>query len=208
MINFNPAPLTKKQRLVKRVFDLIASIFMLILSLPLMILAAIAIRIDSPGPILLKQKRVGENGNLFGMYKYRSMVQEAMNQVENPGQNNGNQTHKLPEDPRTTRVGRLLRRSSLDELPQLFNVIRGEMSLVGPRPELPIFVDQYQPWQKERLTCPQGMTGWWQINGRNLQPMYRYTEYDLYYIQHYSFWLDITIFLKTIWVVICGKGAF
>ena len=208
MSNLNPPWLTKKQRLVKRVFDLIASILMLILFLPLMVLIAIAIRIDSPGPVILKQKRVGENGDRFGMYKYRSMAQEAMDQIENPGQNDLNQTHKLPEDPRTTRVGRLLRRSSLDELPQLFNVIKGEMSLVGPRPELPIFVNQYQPWQKTRLTYPQGMTGWWQINGRNLQPMYRYTEYDLYYIQHYSFWLDITIFMKTIWVVIRGKGAF
>ena len=208
MSNLNPPRLTKKQRLVKRVFDLIASILMLIVCLPLMLLIAIAIRIDSPGPVLLKQKRVGENGNLFGMYKYRSMAKEAMDQIEKPGQTHRNQTHKFPEDPRTTQVGRLLRRSSLDELPQLFNVIKGEMSLVGPRPELPIYVDQYQSWQKTRLTYPQGMTGWWQINGRNLQPMYQYTEYDLYYIQHYSFWLDLTIFMKTIWVVIRGKGAF
>ena len=109
---------------------------------------------------------------------------------------------------RVTRLGRLLRRSSLDELPQLFNVLQGDMSLVGPRPELPDRVTEYEPWQRQRFTVPQGMTGWWQVNGRSERPMHLNTEDDLYYVQHYSVLLDIYILLRTVGVVLGGKGAF
>ena len=120
----------------------------------------------------------------------------------------GNLTYKIPDDPRVTHVGKFIRRASLDELPQLFNVFKGEMSLIGPRPELPALVKHYEPWQRKRFAVPQGITGWWQVNGRSDKPMHLHTEDDLYYVQNYSLRLDLTILLKTIWVVLRGKGAF
>ncbi len=116
--------------------------------------------------------------------------------------------HKKPDDPRVTRVGRFIRRSSLDELPQIINVLRGEMSLVGPRPELPWLVEHYESWQQRRFAVPPGMTGWWQINGRSDRLMHMHTEDDLYYIQNYSPWLDLQILWRTIGVVLHGRGAF
>ncbi|MBK7451879.1 MAG: sugar transferase [Anaerolineales bacterium] len=116
--------------------------------------------------------------------------------------------HKSRSDPRVTRVGRFLRRFSLDELPQFINVVRGDMSLVGPRPEMPHLVDKYQPWQRKRFAVPPGITGWWQVNGRSDRPMHLNTEDDLYYIQNYSILLDIQILIKTVWVVLFGKGAY
>jgi lipopolysaccharide/colanic/teichoic acid biosynthesis glycosyltransferase len=154
--------------------------------------------------------RVGENGRLFAMYKFRSMVDgaERMQETVNEENGNGDLIHKKPDDPRVTRVGRFLRRTSLDELPQLFNVLKGEMSLVGPRPELPWLLEQYEPWQHKRFAVPQGMTGWWQVNGRSDKPMHLHTDDDIYYVQNYSLWIDIYILLKTPWVVIRGKGAY
>ena len=115
---------------------------------------------------------------------------------------------KRMQDPRTTSVGRFLRKTSIDELPQLLNVIRGEMSLVGPRPEMPYLVDQYEPWQRRRFSIPQGITGWWQINGRSDKPMHLHTEDDLYYIQNYSLWLDIIILIRTFWIIFKHNGAY
>ena len=194
------------ERLVKRTFDLTLGLILSILLLPVMLLIALAIRLDSPGPLLFKQVRAGENGRPFVMLKFRTMTAEASKQsAENQEVSS---EHKKRDDPRLTRLGRPLRRLSLDELPQLFNVLRGDMSLVGPRPEVPWLVDKYAPWQRKRFAVPQGITGWWQINGRSDKPMHLNTDEDLYYVYNYSLWLDIKILLKTPLVVTRGKGAF
>lgn len=198
------------QRLVKRAFDLIVTTVTLVPALPLMGLIALAIRLDSPGPILFRQERVGEGGKVFTMLKFRTMTEnaEALQVEHNHVDEDGNVIHKHKDDPRVTRVGMLLRRTSFDELPQLFNIIRGEMSLVGPRPEMPWLVDMYKPWQRKRFEVPQGLTGWWQINGRSDKPMHLHTEEDLYYIRHYSLLLDIKILLKTFGALWRKRGAF
>ena len=121
---------------------------------------------------------------------------------------NGQIIHKRQIDPRVTRVGNFIRRTSIDELPQLINVIKGEMSLVGPRPELPWLAEKYEPWQRKRFAVPQGITGWWQVNGRSDNMMHLHTDQDLYYIHNYSVWLDIQILWRTVAVVIRGKGAY
>lgn len=210
MIDLRAPALSDFQRLVKRFFDLVIGGLITLLLLPVMGIVALAIKLDSPGPILFRQQRVGENGRLFTMYKFRSMVadaevlQEQINEVDGEGRI----IHKKRDDPRVTRVGRFIRRFSLDELPQLFNVLKGDMSLVGPRPELPWLVERYEPWQRKRFAVPQGVTGWWQVNGRSDKPMHLHTEDDLFYIQNYSLWLDLYILLKTPWVVLRGKGAY
>ena len=210
MLDLRAPALSDSQRMVKRAFDLLATLALLPLLLPLMGLIALAIRLDSPGPALFRQARAGENGRIFTMLKFRTMRADAealRSLVEQVG-SDGNLIHKTAADPRITRLGRILRRASLDEMPQLFNIVKGEMSLVGPRPELPHLVAQYQPWQRQRFAIPQGLTGWWQINGRSDRPMHLNTEDDLYYVQNYSLLLDIYILLKTPWVVLSGKGAF
>lgn len=171
-------------RLIKRAFDLVLASVSLVFALPLMLLITLAIRLDSPGPAIFRQERVGENGRLFTMLKFRSMVIDADTRRPEVVRTTSNGTilHKQANDPRITRVGRFLRRTSLDELPQLFNVLRGEMSLVGPRPELPFLVARYEPWQRQRLTVPPGMTGWWQINGRSERLMHLHTQLSLIHI--------------------------
>jgi exopolysaccharide biosynthesis polyprenyl glycosylphosphotransferase len=210
MLDLRAPALNDYQRLVKRAFDLTITILVLPLALLLMGIIALLIRLEGGGKILFKQERLGENGRLFAMYKFRSMVpnaEELRSQVEKRDAK-GHLIHKLPNDPRVTHLGRFLRRTSLDELPQLFNILKGDMSWVGPRPELPYLVDLYEPWQRKRFAIPQGLTGWWQINGRSDLPMHLNTEYDLYYVQNYSIFLDIEILIKTFWVVFRRKGAF
>ncbi|HSR46351.1 MAG TPA: sugar transferase, partial [Anaerolineales bacterium] len=197
-------------RVVKRAFDIVLAVLsLLILAVP-MALIALAIRLGSPGPALLRQQRVGENGRLFGMLKFRTMVEdaEALQEQVLVKTQDGKIIHKQAGDPRVTRVGRFLRRYSLDELPQLWNVLVGDMSLVGPRPELPWLVDRYDSWQRKRFAVPQGITGWWQVNGRSDKPMHLSTEDDLYYVYNYSLWLDIRILAMTPVVVVRGTGAF
>lgn len=210
MINLRDPALNPVERLVKRLFDLVVGFILTLLALPFMALTALAIKLDSPGPALFCQKRVGENGRLFVMYKFRSMIvgapklQAEVNEINE----NGELIHKKEDDPRVTRVGRFIRRTSLDELPQLFNVLKGDMSLVGPRPELPWLVERYEPWQRKRFAVPQGITGWWQVNGRSDKPLHLHSEDDLYYIQNYSLWMDIFILIKTVWVALRGNGAY
>ena len=197
-------------RLVKRIFDLSVTSLFLLLLWPAMLIVAIAIKLDSTGPAILRQQRVGENGRLFYVYKFRSMVQDADKRMAEVIQENeeGQIVHKRRDDPRITRVGRFIRRTSIDELPQLFNVLKGEMSMVGPRPELPFIVARYEAWQHKRFAVPPGITGWWQISGRSDKPMHLHTEDDLYYISHYSPLLDLQILWRTIGVVLKGKGAY
>jgi exopolysaccharide biosynthesis polyprenyl glycosylphosphotransferase len=210
MITIQKPTLTLIERQIKRGFDLILGTISLILISPVLLVVAVAIRLDSPGPIFFKQHRVGENGQLFLMYKFRSMVKDAEKQQAKAMRirEDGKMLYKHPDDPRVTRVGKVIRRTSIDELPQIFNVLKGEMSLVGPRPELPWLVERYEPWQWQRFSVPQGITGWWQVNGRSDKPMHLYTEEDLFYIQNYSFLLDIQILWRTVGAVVKSKGAF
>jgi exopolysaccharide biosynthesis polyprenyl glycosylphosphotransferase len=210
MINLREPALNKLDLTVKRGFDLLFGGILTFISLPLMGLLAVLIKLDSPGPAWFKQQRVGENGRLFTMYKFRSMIDGAETLQHNFVDINeeGEILFKKKDDPRITRLGQFTRRTSLDELPQLFNVLRGDMSLVGPRPELPWLVKNYEPWQRKRFAVPQGMTGLWQVNGRSNRPMHLNVTDDLYYIENYSFWLDLYILFKTVLIVLRGTGAY
>jgi exopolysaccharide biosynthesis polyprenyl glycosylphosphotransferase len=203
--------LSEEARFVKRLFDITVSALLLIILAPIMAVIAVLIRLDTPGPEIYQAERIGESGRLFRMYKFRTMVRDAetrWNEITTRG-SDGKLAFKQPDDPRITRMGRWLRRTSLDELPQLFNVLKGDMSLVGPRPELPVVVqEEYEPWQWSRFTVPQGMTGWWQVNRRGYAHQHLCTADDLYYIQNYSLLLDIQILLRTVLVVLTGQGAY
>jgi exopolysaccharide biosynthesis polyprenyl glycosylphosphotransferase len=195
---------------IKRAFDLLVTVAALPLALLAMGLIVLAIKLDSRGPVLFGQERIGENGRRFRMLKFRTMVPgaEQLQAQATRLDESGNRVYKVPRDPRITRVGRFLRRWSLDELPQLFNILRGEMSWVGPRPEQVFVVEQYEPWQRQRLAVPPGLTGWWQVNGRSDLPMHLNTQYDLFYIRNYSLWLDLKILWLTVGTVLRGKGAY
>jgi exopolysaccharide biosynthesis polyprenyl glycosylphosphotransferase len=210
VISLRESALTESQHLLKRLFDVGASALLLLLFAPLIGLIALAIKLESPGPVFFFQERIGQHGQRFKMVKFRSMYQDADQRWHEVARRDavGRLLHKSNDDPRVTRVGRKLRRTSLDELPQLFNVLRGEMSLVGPRPEMPYITAEYEPWQWQRFRVLPGITGWWQINGRSDRPMHLHTEDDLYYIQNYSFWLDLRILVKTVVVVFRGHGAY
>ncbi len=198
------------QRVAKRLIDLVLGTVIFVCALPAMALIAVAIRLDSPGPVIFRQQRVGENRRCFTMYKFRSMVVDApeAQALVNTYTSSGKVIHKRPDDPRVTGVGRILRRFSFDELPQLINVLRGEMSLVGPRPELPWIVAQYDPWQYQRLAVPQGMTSWYVINGRSRIPLHMNTDEDLRYIRNYSLFQDLKILWMSVTAVAKGRGAF
>lgn len=210
MFDLRAPALSEYQRMGKRAFDIVVSMLMMPFILPVMAVITLAIWLDDRGPAFYYTSRAGENGRCFRMIKFRTMVVDAdkrLHEVMRKNEN-GKMVHKMPDDPRVTRVGRFLRRTSLDELPQLLNVLKGDMSLVGPRPELPDFVERYELWQRERFAVPQGMTGWWQINGRSDKPMHLHTDEDLYYVQNYSIWLDLHILFRTVLVVLRGKGAY
>lgn len=190
------------QLALKRALDMLVAGLLLVLLSPLMLVIALAIRRDSAGPAIFKQRRVGHYHQFFTIYKFRSMYCDDSQVRSLSG------SHKYRGDPRVTRVGRILRRTSLDELPQLVNVLKGEMSLVGPRPELPEITAQYQPWQYGRLLMPPGITGWWQINGRGERLLHEHVEDDIYYVRNYSFLLDCKILVMTVRAMISGRGAF
>jgi exopolysaccharide biosynthesis polyprenyl glycosylphosphotransferase len=195
---------------IKRASDLVIGVIGAVISLPLWLLIALAIKLDSPGPALYSQTRIGKNGEPFRCYKFRSMVKDAdrmrldlheTNEATGP-------LFKVRNDPRRTRVGRWLRRYSLDEVPQVINVVRGEMSLVGPRPNLPEEVEQYEEWHKKRLTVSPGITGLWQVSGRSDLTFDEMVLLDLYYVENWNFSLDIGILLRSLPAIVRGRGAY
>jgi lipopolysaccharide/colanic/teichoic acid biosynthesis glycosyltransferase len=195
---------------IKRVFDFMISFFLIILFSPVMLLTALIIKLESHGPIVYKQERVGIWGKPFLCNKFRSMEIDAdQKKAELMDMNDADQVvFKIKEDPRVTRVGRVIRKLSIDELPQLFNVLKGEMSLVGPRPPVPIEVDQYQYETFRRLDAVPGITGLQQVSGRSELKFQRWIELDMQYIEEQSFLKDIEILIRTIPSVISGKGAY
>ena len=192
-------------RFVKRMLDLSFSIILAIGTAPLMVLTAIAIKLDSPGAALYSQERVGENGRVFRIYKFRSMRTDA--------EQAGKPMWARDKDDRVTRVGRFIRKTRLDELPQLWNVMAGDMSFVGPRPERPFFVEQLAreiPFYLQRHAVKPGLTGWAQVKyqyGSSIEDAMEKLRYDLYYIKHLSVFFDLTIALDTVKVILFGKGA-
>jgi lipopolysaccharide/colanic/teichoic acid biosynthesis glycosyltransferase len=175
-----------------------------------MLAIALAIKLDSPGSVFYAQERVGKDGARFRMWKFRSMRKDADKLLEELRAKNeaSGPLFKMKHDPRVTAIGRFLRRSSLDELPQLFNVLLGEMSLVGPRPPVPSEVAQYEDWQHGRLRAVPGMTGLWQVSGRSDVPFHDMVRLDLHYIRNWSLWLDLEIILRTLPAVIGNRGAY
>jgi exopolysaccharide biosynthesis polyprenyl glycosylphosphotransferase len=210
LIGVQKVGLGGEARLVKRGVDVIGALVGLTIGFPLLALIALAIRLNSPGPVIFTQTRVGAGGKLFKIYKFRSMVEGAETELEHLRELNeaDGPLFKIQDDPRLTPVGRALRRTSLDELPQLWNVLRGEMSLVGPRPPIPLEVEGYQEWHKRRLETRPGMTGLWQVSGRSLLSFDEMALLDIYYIENWSLWVDFKILLRTIPQILFGNGAF
>jgi exopolysaccharide biosynthesis polyprenyl glycosylphosphotransferase len=210
MIGVKEISITGWKSVTKRAIDFTIALVGLIVLSPLMLLIALAIKLDSPGPVLFRQIRVGKGGRQFVLHKFRSMWEGAeeeqekltdLNEAEGP-------IFKIRHDPRCTGVGRFLRRTSLDELPQFYNVLRGEMSLVGPRPPIPAEVEHYEEWHKKRLEVSPGMTGLWQVSGRSELTFDEMVLLDIYYIENWSAALDTEIFLRTIPKIIFGSGAY
>jgi len=213
LVELGPAvarPGSLAYRLSKRGLDIVLALVGLVLLLPLLPAIVLLIRLDSSGPILFRQKRVGRGGKLFTCYKFRSMVVNAealkpdlvdRNEATGPA-------FKIRQDPRITAIGAFLRRSSLDEVPQLFNVLLGQMSIVGPRPQIPAEVELYEPWHRGRLQVQPGITCLWQISGRSLISFDEWMRLDLEYVRRRNMRLDIDILLRTLPAVIARKGAY
>jgi exopolysaccharide biosynthesis polyprenyl glycosylphosphotransferase len=209
-LTFTTTPSNESHLALKRALDVAISLMILALSLPMLVIAALAIKFSSPGSVLFKQERIGLNGRLFTLYKFRTMIADAharREEVEHLNEMTG-PAFKARFDPRVTPVGRWLRRFSLDEIPQLWNVLKGDMSLVGPRPPIPEEVTRYHRWHRRRLSMKPGLTCLWQISGRNeIQDFDHWMQLDLQYIDNWSPSLDLKILLRTIPAVLSGKGA-
>ncbi len=210
LLSLSSAPDSELRLFFKRIFDVVLSFAALIAFSPVLLCIAAMIRTTSPGPVLFRQTRCGLGGRRFMLYKFRSMINNAeqmraelhqLNELDGP-------VFKISDDPRITTVGRWLRRFSLDELPQLWNILRGDMSFVGPRPAVPEEVEQYEDWQRRRLRMRPGLTCTWVLEGRNHVDFNRWMQLDLTYIDNWSLWLDFKIFLRTIPVVLSGRGAY
>jgi len=210
LLTFTTTPHSEFLLLSKRLFDVVIGTFLSLFLFPAILLIILVVKYTSEGPVLFKQTRVGLNGRHFTLYKFRSMCRNAeerkgevahMNEMDGP-------VFKTANDPRVTNIGSFLRRMSLDEIPQLYNVLIGDMSIVGPRPPLPEEVQQYQRWHRRRLSMKPGLTCLWQVGGRNkINDFKKWMELDLKYIDNWSLKLDLKIFFKTIFVVLAGRGA-
>jgi exopolysaccharide biosynthesis polyprenyl glycosylphosphotransferase len=209
LLTFSTGPTSVGGLLLKRTLDIVLGSVLLVLALPILGALALLIRISSGGGVLFRQTRCGRSGRLFTLYKFRTMIADAegrrhefahLNEMNGP-------VFKARNDPRVTRFGKLLRKFSLDELPQLWNVLKGDMSLVGPRPPIPEEVAQYERWQRRRLAMKPGLTCLWQISGRNELDFEQWMRLDLAYIDNWSPWLDLKILVRTVPVVLSGKGA-
>jgi len=211
VLSINESALMEQRYVVKRMLDIVLSIVVLFpFGLLLMLGIGVLIKLDSRGPVFFRQRRLSRDGSIFWVYKFRSMhvnAEEHLAQLKAATGGSG-PIFKMRDDPRLTRVGKWLRRASLDELPQIFNILAGEMSWVGPRPPLPSEVELYEEWQKRRLGTTTGLTGLWQVSGRSLLSFEEMVKLDLYYVENWSIWLDLKILLMTIPSVLKGKGAY
>jgi exopolysaccharide biosynthesis polyprenyl glycosylphosphotransferase len=209
LLSFTTTPSNPTQLVIKRGIDLAVSLALFVVTLPIQLVAALAIKLTSPGPVLFRQVRCGLNGRHFTLLKFRTMhagAEQLLSGISHLNEMTG-PVFKATKDPRLTFVGRILRRLSIDELPQLVNVIKGDMSLVGPRPPLPEEVSRYEPWQHRRLSMNPGITCLWQVSGRNEVDFDRWMALDLKYIDTWSPMLDLKILLKTVPAVLSGRGA-
>lgn len=207
---------------LKRAFDLLVSLLALLVAGPVMLIIALIIKRSSPGPVFFIQERLGRDGRPFKFYKFRSMKHNSDDAIhrqfaamfingDNEGcsaSNEGEEVFKLKADPRITRIGAWLRKTSMDELPQLINIIKGDMSLVGPRPPISYEIENYQPWHMERLKAVPGLTGIWQVSGRSEVSFDDMVRMDVRYINQWSFWQDLAIIFKTVPVVLKGTGGY
>ncbi|MEA2015809.1 MAG: sugar transferase [Actinomycetota bacterium] len=190
----------KIQFIMKKIFDKVVAFIALIILSPLFLIVAVLIKIDSKGPVFFMQERVGKNGKIFKTFKFRTMVIGADEKTKG--------VYIDKENPYVTRMGKFLRRSGIDELPQVINVLKGDMSFVGPRPTLEYQKRKYNDFQKKRLLMKPGITGWALVNGRNLLTWPERIKLDVWYVEHWSFWLDLKILFKTVWVVARGEGLY
>ena len=206
---------------LKRAIDVVGSVALILIAAPLFAVLALLVKRSGPGPVFFIQERLGRNGQPFKFLKFRTMRHDSDDAIHRQfaamfisgddagcrAENGGHDVFKLETDPRVTRIGNWLRRTSLDELPQLFNILLGDMSLVGPRPPIAYEIENYQPWHMERLKVTPGLTGLWQVMGRSRVSFDEMVHLDLHYINHWSLWLDIQILLRTIPVVLRGTGG-
>ncbi|MDH3889817.1 MAG: sugar transferase [candidate division Zixibacteria bacterium] len=206
---YRAVPEDQSLLLVKALVDRIGALVGLLLAAPLMLATAMAIKLESRGPVFFRQERSGLNGKTFKLFKFRTMCADAEEKKDTLKEQNemSGPVFKIARDPRITKIGRILRKYSIDEVPQFFNVLRGEMSLVGPRPPLPREVAEYDPWQHRKLSVKPGVTCLWQVNGRNQIDFEDWMRLDLEYIDHWSLWLDAKILARTIPAVIKGSGT-
>ncbi|MDD3225109.1 MAG: exopolysaccharide biosynthesis polyprenyl glycosylphosphotransferase [Clostridium sp.] len=195
--------------ITKRLIDILGALLGIIFLSPLMIFTAIAIKIDSKGPIVFSQERVGQGGKVFKMYKFRSMVSDAeelLVKLKDKNEMSG-PMFKIRNDPRITKVGKFIRKTSIDELPQLFNVLKGQMSLVGPRPNLPREVIKFSFYQKQKLAVKPGLTCYWQVMGRNEIGFKQWMELDIKYVKERNLWIDIKLIIRTFFLLFGDKNA-
>ena len=217
--DFSPTNLRGWHLSVKRAIDVVGAVVGGIVLIPIFLITAVLIKVTSPGPVFFRQKRIGKDGRKFTFYKLRSMVsgddskyKEYLKAFVEDGReatvdSKGRKIYKLVDDARITPFGRFLRKTSLDEFPQIINVLKGEMSLVGPRPCLPYEWDLYEHWEKARLSVTPGLTGLWQVTGRSNVTFHDMVILDLYYISNWSFWWDLKLIFRTLPVILLGKGA-